>query len=136
MGPGLGNQYQRPGFDSPAPTTRLPVPMQEGIPRPMDYDELVRLRQRHPAWRLLAPTHAPFIIGFLHSELHRTQRAHRGRAGTRRPVWRTTSFHLRETPGRNRSPRTALDYLNEWAGDARMACAATIRPTRTSPTTT
>jgi hypothetical protein len=32
----------------------------------MDHDVLEALRGGHPAWRLLAATHAPLIIGFLH----------------------------------------------------------------------
>ena len=32
----------------------------------MDYDDLVRLRREHPAWRLLAADSAPLVAAFLH----------------------------------------------------------------------
>lgn len=32
----------------------------------MDYQQLVSLRQHHPAWRLLRADHAPLILCFLH----------------------------------------------------------------------
>src|SRR5690606_24976610 len=47
----------------------------------MDYDHLVNLRTNHPAWRLLAADSAPFVIGFLHLRLHRTEPAHFARRG-------------------------------------------------------
>jgi hypothetical protein len=36
----------------------------------MEYHDLVALRQKHPAWRLLVADHAPLIVGFLF-ETHR-----------------------------------------------------------------
>lgn len=32
----------------------------------MDHASLCTLRERHPAWRLLASPHAPLVAGFLH----------------------------------------------------------------------
>ncbi|HFQ81304.1 MAG TPA: DUF3375 family protein, partial [Desulfobacterales bacterium] len=31
-----------------------------------DFNTLARLRENHPAWRLLTAEHAPLIVSFLH----------------------------------------------------------------------
>ncbi len=83
----------------------------------MNYEQLVRLRQRHPAWRLLASDHAPFIIAFLHRSFIEPN----VRSVTEQELTARLDdflFYLRETLGETAPARTALDYLTEWAGDA------------------
>ena len=41
-------------------------PATDGDAVDLDYDILDRLRQHHPAWRLLRSDHVPLIASFLH----------------------------------------------------------------------
>ncbi len=80
----------------------------------MDHDYLARLKQTHPALRLLNADNAPLTISFLfrifiepnrrslpHSEL----------------VARLDDYlvHLRAVHGEERYPRSAREYLEDWA---------------------
>ncbi len=83
----------------------------------LDFDSLETLRRIHPAWRLLAADHAPFILSFVHRCFIE-------------PNVRTLSeqdlisrlddylFHLREKKGPNTFKRTAKEYLEDWTSDA------------------
>jgi Protein of unknown function (DUF3375) len=76
------------------------------------------MRRKHPAWRLLAADHAPLVVSFLH---------HRFITPNRRtwPRDELASFledhlyHLREQLGEDAFPKTAAQYLDEWASDER-----------------
>lgn len=80
----------------------------------MDFHTLSLLRANHPAWRLLCAEHAIFIISFLYKTFIL-------------PNLRTLSSHdlieklddelfqLREQFGEKSYPKSALDYLNDWA---------------------
>lgn len=80
----------------------------------MDFHTLSLLRANHPAWRLLCAEHAAFIISFLYKTFIL-------------PNLRTLSSHdlieklddelfqLREQFGEKSYPKSALDYLNDWA---------------------
>jgi len=82
----------------------------------VDYRTLDTLRQKHPAWRLLAADHAPLIVSFLHDTFVR-------------PNVRTlpqpdlTSrlddylYALRIELGENVFPREASTYLENWVSD-------------------
>ena len=82
----------------------------------MDYRHLATLRQKHPAWRLLAADHAPLIVGFLHDTFVR-------------PNVRTLPqlelasrlddylYALRADLGDDAFPREAASYLENWASD-------------------
>ena len=82
----------------------------------MDYRTLDTLRQKHPAWRLLAADHAPLIVSFLHDAFLK-------------PNIRTLAqpdlasrlddflYALRMELGENVFPREALVYLENWASD-------------------
>ena len=84
----------------------------------MDYQTLDTLRRQHPAWRLLAADHAPLIASFLHQAFIR-------------PNVRVLSqhelvsrlddylYHLREALGEAAFPKTAGQYLDDWAADER-----------------
>jgi len=82
----------------------------------MDYDFLAALRRTHPAWRLLASDHAPFVIGFLHRcfvqpnvRVLREQEA----------ISRLDDYlhFLRERLGEDAPARGAKEYLAQWADD-------------------
>ena len=84
----------------------------------MDHDHLTHLRKHHPAWRLLAAEHAPFVVGFLHRAFIR-------------PNVRIVSeqalasqlddyiYHLRQHLGEEAFPRPPLQYLSSWAEEGR-----------------
>jgi flagellar motility protein MotE (MotC chaperone) len=84
----------------------------------MEFQTLDTLRKKHPAWRLLVADSAPFVASFLHRSFVE-------------PNVRTISrhelvaklddylFHLRERLGDGAFPRSASDYLDEWADEDR-----------------
>jgi hypothetical protein len=84
----------------------------------MDYHTLLTMRAKHPAWRLLSADHAPFIVSFLNSTFIR-------------PNLRTLAaadltsrlddflFPLRAELGDEAFPRTAAQYLDDWAANDR-----------------
>jgi hypothetical protein len=84
----------------------------------MNHDTLDRLRQTHAAWRLLAADHAPLILSFFTLAFIQPNR----RAI---PAPELTSQldayleHLREMYGPDRYPKTARQYLDDWAAGGR-----------------
>ncbi|HKP98240.1 MAG TPA: DUF3375 domain-containing protein [Fibrobacteria bacterium] len=84
----------------------------------LEYDSLETLRRVHPAWRLLAADHAPFIIGFL-------QRAFIEPNMRSLPEQEILTrledhlFHLRERKGGEAFKRAAKEYLDEWSSSGR-----------------
>ncbi|MCP4386573.1 MAG: DUF3375 domain-containing protein [Hyphomicrobiales bacterium] len=82
----------------------------------MDYRTLEAQRQQHPAWRLLRADHAPLIASFLHQAFIE-------------PNIRTLSqpelmsrledllYRLRRESGDAAFPRSAQNYLDDWASD-------------------
>ncbi|MEO7427650.1 MAG: DUF3375 domain-containing protein [Fibrobacteria bacterium] len=82
------------------------------------HDSLETLRRVHPAWRLLAADHAPFIIGFLDSAFIEPNVR-----SLPEPELLTRLedhlFHLRERNGGEAFKRTPKEYLDEWASPAR-----------------
>lgn len=80
----------------------------------MDYQQLVSLRQHHPAWRLLRADHAPLIICFLQQTF----------VGPNLRSLEQTSlasklddliYSLHQNLGQTLFPRAASAYLNDWA---------------------
>lgn len=84
----------------------------------LDHDTLDRLRQTHPAWRLLAADHAALLLSFFESAFIRPNR----RAI---PATELTSHldaylsQLAETHGTERYPKSARQYLDDWAAPER-----------------
>lgn len=76
---------------------------------------LQRLREHHPAWRLLAATNAPFIISFLHHAFLLSNT----RTAPLQGLVASLEDHLHEARehGRLELPKTAEVYLDDWAGD-------------------
>ncbi|MGR9045502.1 MAG: DUF3375 domain-containing protein [Gammaproteobacteria bacterium] len=81
---------------------------------PLNYHTLDSLRQKHPAWRLLNSPHAPLIAGFFDKVFI---------SGNVRVIAQSDLvealedelFSLREALGDDKFPKSALDYLNDWA---------------------
>lgn len=79
----------------------------------MDHTTLATLRERHPAWRLLASPHAPLVASFLHRVfvapnvrvMHEADLAE---------ALEDELFALREQFGPDAYPKGAPDYLNDW----------------------
>jgi flagellar motility protein MotE (MotC chaperone) len=82
----------------------------------LDYHTLEGLRRNHPAWRLLAADHAPLILSFLHKTyLQPNIRVlAQSELGMRLEDF---LYHLRDQLGDSAFPRSAGDYLNDWASD-------------------
>lgn len=80
----------------------------------LDYFTLSHFRQHNPAWRLLCSTNAPFIISFL----HRTFLEPNERTITESKLTEMLEdslFELRDQLGGNAFPKSAKEYLNDWA---------------------
>ena len=84
----------------------------------MEFQTLDTLRKKHPAWRLLVADSAPFVASFLHRSFVepnvRTISSHELVAKLDDYL-----FHLRERLSDGAFPRSASDYLDEWAADDR-----------------
>lgn len=82
----------------------------------LDVDGLDLLRSRHPAWKLLRAEHAPFILEFL----QRTFVTEQSRQVPESEVLRRLDDHIftcRAQAGEQSYPRTAREYLTQWAAD-------------------
>ncbi len=80
----------------------------------MDHATLTTLRDRHPAWRLLASPHAPLVASFL----HRVFVAPNVRVMSEADLVEALEdelFALREQLGSEAYPKGAAEYLNDWA---------------------
>jgi hypothetical protein len=80
----------------------------------MNYTTASGLRERHPAWRLLASPHAPLVASFL----HRVYLAPNLRVMSEADLAEALEdelFGLREALGPEAYPKAATDYLNDWA---------------------
>lgn len=80
----------------------------------LDHATLTTLRDRHPAWRLLASKHAPLVASFLHRVFVAPNVRVMSEADL---VERLTDelFALREQLGEDAYPQSAVEYLNDWA---------------------
>lgn len=82
----------------------------------LDFHSLRALRRNHPAWRLLVADHAPLLVSFL----HRTFIVPNVRTLSRDELVSKLEdqlFALREQEGPDAFPRSAAQYLDEWASD-------------------
>jgi hypothetical protein len=80
----------------------------------MDHGTLCTLRDRHPAWRLLASPHAPLVA----SVLYRVFVAPNVRVMSQADLAEMLEdelFALREHLAAEAYPKGALEYLNDWA---------------------
>src|SRR3954468_6312585 len=84
----------------------------------MDYRTLDTLRRSHPAWRLLVADHAPLVASFLHDSFIQPNI----RTWPRQDLISRLDDHLyrlREQLGEAAFPRSAQQYLDDWAADER-----------------
>ena len=80
----------------------------------MDHATLSSLRDRHPAWRLLASPHAPLVARFLHRVFVAPNVRVMSEADLAE-VLADDLFVLREQIGTDTYSRGAPEYLNDWA---------------------
>ena len=84
----------------------------------LDYDTLDRMRQSHPAWRLLRSNHAPLVTSFLQRFFLEPNRRATPQSDLAEAL-EDELFVLRERLGAEAFPRTATEYLNDWADPER-----------------
>ena len=80
----------------------------------LDYATLALLRQSHPAWRLLRSDHAPLVASFLQRVFIAPNVRVMAQADLAEAL-EDELFVLRDRLGAEAFPKTALDYLNDWA---------------------
>jgi hypothetical protein len=81
---------------------------------PLDFATLESLRTHHPAWRLLRSDHASLIASFLH-RVFVAPNARVLAAADLEEVLEDELYGLRQGLGAEAFPRSAADYLNDWA---------------------
>jgi flagellar motility protein MotE (MotC chaperone) len=79
-----------------------------------DYATLDLLRLNHPAWRFLRSDHAPLVASFLLRVFIAPNVRVMGQADLAEAL-EDELFALRERLGSDVFPKSALDYLNDWA---------------------
>lgn len=80
-----------------------------------DLASLQRLRDQHPAWRLLTAAHAPLVVSFLHQAFIASNR----RTDSQEALAVRLGDHLHAAREQGvDAPRDPLAYLDEWASDA------------------
>lgn len=79
-----------------------------------DYATLDLLRQNHPAWRLLRSDHAPLVASFLQRAFIAPNVRVMAQADLAEML-EDELFALRESWGGAAFPKSALEYLNDWA---------------------
>lgn len=82
----------------------------------LDYETLTSLKKSHPTWRLLVADHAPLIVSFLH-RVFLTENVRDVSQEDLVSKLEDELFYLRDIEGEEKFPRTAADYLEEWAQD-------------------
>ena len=80
----------------------------------LDFATLDALRTHHPAWRLLRSDHAPLVASFLH-RVFVAPNVRVMAAADLAEALEDELFALREQLGDGTFPKTALEYLNDWA---------------------
>lgn len=81
----------------------------------LDYATLTLLRQSHPAWRLLRSDHVALVASFLQRVFIAPNVRVMAQADLAEAL-EDELFALRERLGAETFPKSALDYLNDWAG--------------------
>ena len=79
-----------------------------------DFATLNHMRTHHPAWRLLRSEHAPLIASFLH-RVFVAPNVRVIAAADLAEALEDDLYALRLHPGEADFPKTALEYLNDWA---------------------
>lgn len=82
----------------------------------LDYETLSSLKRVHPAWRLLDAVHAPLIVSFL-NRVYISENVRNISQIELISKLEDELFQLREIEGEEKYPRSAAEYLEEWAQD-------------------
>lgn len=82
----------------------------------LDHTTLTVLRRQHPGWRLLAAEHAPLVASFLHRVFITPNVRVMAQADLAEAL-EDTLFDLRERLGAASYPKSAPEYLNDWAAN-------------------
>ena len=80
----------------------------------LDFQTLTQLRKSHPGWRLLLADHAPLIASFLEQSFVGPNVRLMAQP-TLESKLEDLLFNLREIEGAEAYPRSARDYLDDWA---------------------
>ncbi|WP_374605108.1 DUF3375 domain-containing protein [Niveibacterium sp.] len=80
----------------------------------IEYATLAKLRETHPAWRLLASMHAPLVASLLHRAFVAPNMRVMSEADLAEAL-EDELFALREQLGPEAYPKAAREYLNDWA---------------------
>jgi len=83
----------------------------------MDYQQLVSLRQLHPAWRLLRADNAPLIISFLQQAFVGPNQRSLEQANLASKL-DDLIYNLQQSLGQTLFPRAANAYLDDWADNS------------------
>ena len=84
----------------------------------LDHGTLAAMRSRHPAWRLLLADSAPLVASFLHRAFV-VANVRSMRQSTLAEALDDTLFALRSEGGEGSYPKSALEYLDDWAANER-----------------
>ncbi len=84
----------------------------------LDFSTLVQLRRSHPGWRLLLADHAPLIASFLQRAFIEPNIRVMSQPELESRL-EDVLFDLREAQGQDTFPRSARDYLDDWAQNER-----------------
>jgi flagellar motility protein MotE (MotC chaperone) len=84
----------------------------------LDYSTLAQLRRSHPGWRLLLADHAPLIVSFLQRTFIESNVRVMAQPELESHL-DDVLYQLRETEGESAFPRSARDYLDDWAQNDR-----------------
>jgi flagellar motility protein MotE (MotC chaperone) len=80
----------------------------------LDYQDLVTLRQKHPAWRFLVAEYAPLVASFLSRAFLKKNLRAIAQADLIEQL-EDELFAIREAEGGEVFPRSAQEYLDDWA---------------------
>ncbi|MDP2761806.1 MAG: DUF3375 domain-containing protein [Sideroxyarcus sp.] len=80
----------------------------------LDFSSLDALRTHHPAWRLLRSDHAPLVASFLH-RVFIFPNVRMMSAADLAESLEDELYALRQQLGEESFPKSALEYLNDWA---------------------
>ncbi len=80
----------------------------------LDFARLKALQNHNPAWRLLSSPHAPLIASFLH-RVFIVPNVRVMAASDMAEALNDELYEIRQLSGEDTFPKTALEYLNDWA---------------------
>lgn len=98
----------------------------------LDYATLELLQRSHPAWRLLRSDHAPLLATFL-DRIFVTPNVRVMAQADLVEALEDELFGLRERLGNEAFPKSALDYLNDWASNEKGWLRKFYRPSSDEP---